>query len=325
MLPISVLMSVYNEPLEWIRASIESIIHQTFQDFEFIIVNDNPHRSEVKDQLKRYALFDNRVQIIENDRNMGLTKSLNKAIKAAQGLYIARMDADDISLPERLELQYEFLEKHKDIFLVGSSVWIIDRNGVPKEKVIKHTSHTHILHDMFSGALPFYHPTIMFRNKGFLYRECFEVAQDYDFYLNLLSRGKKFSNLKQILLRYRMSDESVSMNRRREQIILKKLALQLYHQRATIGKDSYHDLDFNNQEQLMRFLRIKPQKFKATVLKEQTIFALGGSSYSAARKTFNLYAKYTSMGIETIVLWFFVNIPFVYRLYRKLKCKIAQL
>ena len=223
-------------------------MQQTFKDFEFIIVNDSPRRNKIKKLLHHYGTVDHRIRIIENNKNLGLTKSLNRAIRIANGRYIARMDADDISLPERLCLQYGFLKRNANVFLVGSSVQIIDENGIPKGKVIKHSNHKKIVEDILANRLPFYHPTIMFRNIRFLYRENFETTQDYDFYLNLLSRNKKFSNLKQILFYYRTSDQSVSMTKRRKQIILKRLALRFYHERVTTGKDSYHHLDFNDAE-----------------------------------------------------------------------------
>lgn len=324
MASLSVLMSVYNEPFDWLEISIESILHQTFKDFEFIIINDNPDRKDIGDLVSAYKSMDERIRVIANEKNMGPTKSKNRGLQLATGKYIAIMDADDIALPERLELQYQFLEKNRDIFLVGSSVRIIDQNGALKEKVIKHSNHERIVNHMFSNKLPFYHPTIMFRNEGSLYREKFATTLDFDFYLTLLSKGKKFSNLKEILLYYRMSDQSISMTKRRKQVLYKKLAFQFYHERQTKGKDSYDELDFNNQEQVMRFLSIKPQEFEVTILREQVIFALGGNNYTAARKTLDLYAKCAPMSIERLLLWVFVNIPFVYRLYRKLRYEILK-
>lgn len=321
---VSVIMSAYNEPLEWLQHSMDSILAQTFEAFEFIIVNDNPQRQELKDILKDYNNRDGRIRIIENEKNIGLTKSKNKGLQLAAGKYIAIMDADDIAMPERVQLQHQFLENNKDIFLVGTSVGILDQNGVLKEKVIKHKNHKQIVNDMFTGKLPFYHPTIMFRNEGFLYRENFSVTQDYDFYLVCLSKNKKFSNLKQLLLHYRLSDRSISMNKRRKQVLYKYLAFQFYYERQTKGKDSYCDIDFDNQEQVMRFLSIKPQELEVTILREQVIVALGGDNYAAARKAFNLYAKCASMSGERAILWVFVNMPFVYRLYRKLRYEILK-
>ena len=101
-------MSIYSEEEEWIRESIDSILNQTFSDFEFIIINDNPNRDKNNSLLTEYTRIDNRIIIITNEENIGLTKSLNKGLEIARGKYIARMDADDISLPTRFEKQVDF-------------------------------------------------------------------------------------------------------------------------------------------------------------------------------------------------------------------------
>lgn len=321
---ISVAMSIYNEPLDWIRAGIESILSQTFNDFEFIIVNDNPGRYELKGLLDHYSAADSRVRIIENNENLGLTKSLNKALKNARGEYIARMDADDIALPQRLSLQYEFLEKNSNISLIGTSVQIVDQNGNITGKVIKNDSHCQVVKNIFHKRLAFYHPTIMFRNENLLYRECFKTTQDYDFYLNLLSKGKRFSNLKDVLLDYRVSNKSVSMNKKRTQILYRELALKFYYERLESGCDSYDKLDFNDDEQLIAFLDISRDKLEAEVFKEKTVFALGAGDYEAAQQAFVLYKKHKVVNTEKFILWIFTTFPWLYKLYRKLRYEILR-
>lgn len=321
---ISVLMSVYNEPLDWLKSSIESILSQTFTEFEFIIINDNPARQELRDVLQSYKNQDERIRIIENPENLGLTKSLNIGLKEAKGKYIARMDGDDISLGERLKLQYQFLEKNSNIFLVGTSVQTIDQNGTLKEKVIKHNNHKQIANDMFTNRLPFYHPTIMFRNRGLLYRENFQTTQDYDFYLNSLSKGEEFGNLKGVLYYYRVSNKSVSMNRRRKQVLYKKLALKFYHERLRDGCDSYDKLDFNDDEQLIKFLGITSNKLEAEALRETMIFALGAGDYEAAQQAFWNYKNHNPKKTEKLILWLFIAFPRIHKLYRKLRYQILR-
>jgi len=318
-------MSVHNEPLEWLQLSIDSILTQTFRGFELIIINDNPLRQELKDILKSYSSRDGRITIIENSENLGLTRSLNKGIKQAQGKYIARMDADDISLPERFELQHLFLEKHQDIFLAGTSVQIMDHNGQLKEKAIKHSSHERLVKDILAVKLAFYHPTIMFRNEGFLYRDKFNTGQDYDLYLNLLLKGKKFSNVKEIGLHYRMSGQSISMAKKRRQVILGKLALKFYYENLQNGHDSYDKLDFNNEEQLVGFLGIPLDKLETEALREQVVFALGTGDYEAARQAFQSYKKYNPQKTEKLILWLFLTFPLVRKLYRKLRYEVLKL
>ena len=322
---ISVLMSVHNEPLEWLQNSIDSILTQTFEEFEFIIINDNPHIQELENILKSYGNRDGRIKIIENGENLGLAKSLNEGLKQAKGKYIARMDADDISLPERFELQYQFLEKHKDIFIVGCSVQIMDRNGQLREKAIKHSEHKDIVNNILGRKLGLYHSTIMFRNEGFLYRDKLNTVEDYDLYLNLLFKGKKFGNIKEIGLRYRMSGQSVSMRKKLNQVILRKLALKFYYEKLQYGYDSYDKLEFSDEEQLISFLGIPLDRLEAEAFMEKIVFALGACDYEAAQQAFQSYKKYNVKKTEKFILWLFLTCPWFYRLYRKLRYEILKL
>ena len=319
MKPISIVMSVYNEPLGWLKGSIESVLGQTFGDFELIIVNDNPERGDIGDLLEQHKNADGRVRIITNDENLGLTKSLNKAIKAAEGKYVARMDADDVALPERLGLQYKFLEENDDIFLAGSSVKIIGHNGAVRHSAIKHTNHKQIVEDMFHGRLALYHPTIMFRNECFLYREHFETAQDYDFYLTLLSENKKFGNLRDVLLHYRVSNRSISMSNKRKQVLSGKLALKFYYERLETGSDSYDKLDFGDETCLLRFLGMTVDELERDALRKSIVFALAAGDVEAAKQAFCNYKRYDGCKADKFMLSLFVKFPRVHGFYRKLR------
>ena len=134
---VSVIMSIYKEPLEWLHESIDSILYQTFKDFEFIIICDNPEYKEGIELLNEYRKKDDRIIIINNVKNIGLTKSLNKGLAVAKGKYIARMDADDIAMPNRFEHQITYLDKNTDLVAIGSSVSIIDEKG-RKTGTIRH-------------------------------------------------------------------------------------------------------------------------------------------------------------------------------------------
>ena len=317
-------MSVYNEPLDWLKGSIESILNQTFTEFEFIIVNDNPAGEELRDVLKKYKNQDERITIIENPENLGLTKSLNIGLKQAKAKYIARMDADDISLPERLKLQYQFLEKNSDIFLVGTSVQIFDRSGQAKGMAIKAQGHDQIVSSLLGGKLAFYHPTIMFRNENMFYRENFQTTQDYDLYLNILSKGRRFANLKDVLYYYRVSNKSISMNKRRRQILYKKLALKFYYERLQKAGDSYSQLDFNDDPALIKFLDIDSDKLESEALRETIVFALGAADYKAAQQAFTHYKKYNADKAEKLILWLFLTFPSLHKLYRKIRYEILK-
>ncbi len=156
---VSVLMSVYNEPIEWIQEAIDSIIHQTFTDFEFIIVNDNPKRKELATSLVVNAEKDNRITVISNAENIGLTKSLNIGLKHCKGKYIARMDADDISLPQRFEKQYSYMSFHTEIGVCGTFAEMFGQKNAIWKVPVKHEDCA-IFYET-----PFIHPTVFIRKK----------------------------------------------------------------------------------------------------------------------------------------------------------------
>ena len=154
---ISVIMSVYSEPIEWIKQAIDSILNQTFTGFEFIIVNDNPSRTENRNLLSAYA--DERIHLISNSENVGLTKSLNFALALAKGKYIARMDADDISLPSRFLKQFEYLEAHPEIGVCGCNV-----ETFGSKRLVWTYPATHQECLLFFRS-PFAHPAVMIRHS----------------------------------------------------------------------------------------------------------------------------------------------------------------
>jgi glycosyltransferase involved in cell wall biosynthesis len=240
---ISVVMSVYNGE-KYLDECIESILGQSFQDFELIIVNDCSTDCSLQ-IIERYGRNDCRIKVINNHENLGLTKSLNIGIKTSKGKYIARIDADDICSPTRFEVQHGFLEKHLHIFLVGSGTDKIDENGntVSRHKPIVEEIE---IEKELSNHNCVSHPTVMFRNEGFTYREKFIYAQDYDFYLILISNGKKISNIFEPLVKYRISPCAISWSKKAKQDLFSLKANEFYHQRLKNGNDQYEN--FNPDE-----------------------------------------------------------------------------
>ncbi|MDE6717326.1 MAG: glycosyltransferase [Muribaculaceae bacterium] len=209
---VSILMSVYKEPLEWIGVSIESILNQTFTDFEFIIVNDNPESKELNVFLKSYSEKDKRIRIIRNETNSGLTKSLNNGLDASTGKYIARMDADDFSLPDRLEFQVRYMEENPDV--IASSALAHSWDGEKKKDAIfRPTSHKDIESYIYTSS-PFIHPLLIVRSEvlksyGIRYDESYKVSQDYKLAADLFKIGN-ITNLDKYLLLYRESQNQIS-------------------------------------------------------------------------------------------------------------------
>lgn len=223
---VSIIMSVYNGE-KYLAEAIESILNQTFRDFEFIIINDNSTDNSLK-IIRRYQQKDKRIKLVNNSQNIGLTKSLNIGLKIAKGKYIARMDADDISLPMRLQIQVSFLEENPQIFLVGTGA--IKINELSQETGrFKPTISKKILKQKIKITNCIYHPTIMFRNTGdYLYNEKFKYAQDYDLYLRLIFNRMEILNMDNYLLKYRSHKESISQDKLKTQKYFKRIAQKDY-------------------------------------------------------------------------------------------------
>ena len=240
---ISVIMPAYNSE-RFIRESIESVLRQTWTNFELIIVDDcsTDDTPSIIDQM---ASQDSRIVAIHNTINQRQSESRNKALRQARGKYIAILDHDDIALPERFRLEHEYLETHPDIFMVGTYVRIIDGQGRPAA-VIKFPTNP----DAIAQQLPidncFYHCCVMYRNIGKLfYRDHMRYVEDYDFYLRLLSDGKRLANIPKVLAQYRVHDATDSMKNYPKPIIFKDLAQKFYQQRITNGHDEYETFDPN--------------------------------------------------------------------------------
>ena len=237
---VSIVMSVFGYE-EYVQDSIGSVLKQTFKNIEFIIIDDDCGY----DLYKIIREFDDkRIVYIKNKKNMGLTKSLLKGINEATGKYIARQDAGNISLANRINIQYNYLENNKDYYLIGSSVILIDENN---QEICKIAANSDL--DFIRREMPRHncinHSTIMFRNMGEnIYREKFRYSQDYDFYLNLLSRGIVFGNISDILLKERLMPDSITYAKRNEQRTFENFARDFYFERMKHGgRDNYDLLD----------------------------------------------------------------------------------
>ena len=255
-------MSVYNAK-EFIDASISSIINQTFNDLEFIIVNDGSTDNSLE-IIKSYD--DNRIKILNNNTNQGLTKSLNIGLRHCSGKYIARMDADDFSMSSRIQMQYQFLESNPDIDIIGTNVYMI----INKEryKIDLPLDDERIKWQLLFSS-PIIHPSVMIRSEIFKkygnYNPKLKVAQDFEYWCKV-SQFVKFANLPDILHNVRIHPASVSnvKNVEQEYSRLKTLAKFVY----SITKKRYA-LDDLNTFYLMRskkFLTYEQLKIAIEIL-----------------------------------------------------------
>jgi glycosyltransferase involved in cell wall biosynthesis len=204
---ISVIMPVYNCEL-YIKEAIDSILNQTFLDFELIIIDDCSTDSTLS-IVKSYG--DPRINVVEKEQNTGYTNSLNSAILIAKGKYIARMDGDDISIPERLQKQYDFLERNYEVVICGTAIQIIGSH-----KVERHPSNHEDLKIKLCFSSVFHHPTVMIKRNVLnqnLYNKEFEPAEDYELWTRLAFVGK-MANLNDVLLNYRIHSNQTSSVRK---------------------------------------------------------------------------------------------------------------
>jgi glycosyltransferase involved in cell wall biosynthesis len=233
---VSVVMAVHNGA-PYLEKAVDSILAQTFTDFEFVIIDDGSVDS-TPEVLQRYQAADCRVQVYHQE-NAGLTPSLNRGCARARGAYVARMDADDISFPERLKLQVEFLDRHPRVAMVGTAVVRIDELGREIKRNVCPTTHAEIVRALAEYNC-FTHPTVMLRKDLLLavggYREAYRLAQDYDLWLRLAEHSE-LANLPDPLLYYRVYAGQVSVRKLEQQTVSVVGARAAAEERRVSGKD----------------------------------------------------------------------------------------
>lgn len=202
---ISVVMGVYNpRSREQFMESVMSIVKQTFQKWEMLIYDDGSALEYVP-MIKEASMLDSRIILIRSEENHGLAYGLNECIRRARGKYIARMDDDDISKPERFEKMYQFLENHKEYQWAGSNSELIDEHGVWGNDTMQEIPQK----EDFLAYSPYIHPTVVFRKKILERLNGYKVAdetrrcEDYELFMRLHEQGYQGYNLQENLLQYR--------------------------------------------------------------------------------------------------------------------------
>lgn len=258
---ISVIMSVYNGE-RYLSDAVESILNQSFRDFEFIIIDDCSTDNSY-DLLEKFANNDSRIKIIRKEKNIGVKgfiENLNIGLDKALGKYIARMDQDDISHPNRFKKQIDFLENNKDVFIVGCQLQLIDEENKETGMLIAPTADAEIKKAM-PKKISLYHPVIMFRN-GFniRYRDKMLYCEDYDLYLRLMTSDFKMANIDEPLLRYRIHGESIS---RKNIKFIKNLFIfkmfEFYNERKETKTDTYESFNPDN------FINIRDSSYHSSL------------------------------------------------------------
>ena len=200
---VSVVMPVYNSAM-YVEDSIVSILQQTMTDFELIVVDDGSTDESV-DIIRKIS--DDRIVLICNDRNRGISYTTNRALKAAKGKYIAHLDSDDLSLPNRLEEELNYLEKNPDVTLCGSNIEAFGDD----QYITKSVDDSDKLWTEILFTSPIAHSTWMIRKSDMpLYNETMTSSLDYELLLQLFIQKKKIGIVRQPLVRYRVRSNSVS-------------------------------------------------------------------------------------------------------------------
>lgn len=257
---VSVVMSVYNGGA-YLAEAIESILSQTYINFEFIIVNDGSTDDSYA-LLKKYQEKDKRIILISRE-NKGLIFSLNEGISLAKGEYIARMDADDVSLPERFEEQVKILDKKQDVVVCGS--WRTDIRPPLNERITKYFINDREIKAHLVMSSCFAHPAVMIRKRvlfanNIRYDPRFKSVEDYHLWTQLARLGK-FYNIPKPLLKYRILEASVT-----------RIAERDSEKRYLLSKDVYQEamglvgMSLSEADKRLHFIITNNQRVKSSLV-----------------------------------------------------------
>ena len=205
---VSVIMSTYNRE-DFLYESVISVLNQTFENFEFIVIDDNSNDKTVEILNE---INDKRLKIYKNKVNCGCTFNYHNAQNLAAGEYIAHIDDDDVWFVEKLEKQTEFMKKHKEIALLGTFIETFGENKRPSWVFDTNSDKLAFLMNFYN---PICHSSIIYRKnfmlqKGVNYDIRKKCSQDYDFYKQIIEAEGKLSNLPEVLVRYRMHNKRIT-------------------------------------------------------------------------------------------------------------------
>lgn len=300
---ISVLMSVYNEKVEWVRQSVQSILNQTYTDFEFIILIDNPNLDQDLDRyLVQTSKEDLRVKLLYNEKNMGLAASLNRGLEIAQGTYIARMDADDISEPNRLEAELDYLIE-QSLDLVSANKINIDEDGnvlFADDSLDRDPNLTLPYSNIIVHPLVLVKTEVMRSLGGYRF---FVNSEDYDLWLRMVDSGYRLGILNEYLLKYRLRPSSASIGRQLEQYYVMRYILKLHKERIQgVGTDSFSVESQNKYLEKKRITEVKKTRFaKSNVHIKAALDSMNSGKYFAcAHQLFCAFFLYPELSVVKI-------------------------
>ena len=302
---ISVVMCIYNEKINWIRESIESIVNQSYSDFEYIIVVDNPDLSEeIHNYLTYISEVDKRIKLVYNKKNLGLADSLNAGIKQASGEYIARMDADDIAKADRFEKELNYL-KVNNADVVSCQRIYINEDG---EEIGKSALSVRPAEKRLKVSNCICHPAAIIKRKCLTelggYRK-FKKSQDYDLWLRFMTEGKKLVILDEYLLLYRIRANSISTTNKLEQYYISEYQKKLYKERLKYGKDSFSEDDLMNYLESKKMTESKIKRYNAArKITNIAIDKLRKNDMTLIIDVFHAFFVFPEVPIKTIIAYF---------------------
>lgn len=246
---ISVLMSIYKEPIEWIEQSIRSILNQTYKNLEVVLISDNPESSELTEYLKDVKQKDSRIIVSLNEKNIGLVDSLNRGLTICTGEYVARMDADDISLPNRIEKQLAFMtERNYDLVGCQFCVFNSDKDLYKSEAPICNDACRIVLKYKSCIAHPSWLVKKSVYDKLNGYRNI-DACEDLDFLQRAIFTGYKVGNCPEILLRYRDNQNSISHKKEYRQMAIRRVMARTLYKNEILSEETYQAYLLSNRYQ----------------------------------------------------------------------------
>lgn len=256
---VSVVMSVYDQ-VEFVGEAIESILNQSFEDFELIVVNDGSTDGSTE-VIGRCASADARLRVFEQ-QNRGLVYSLNAGCAMARGKYIARLDADDVAISSRFEQQVEFLERHPEVGVLGGGMYLLGREGSIRGKMLFPQDHQSIM-DWLSRAQCIVHPTVMMRTEVFRsvggYRRALSKAEDYDLWFRIAEHSQ-LANLPHPIIYYRVHPGQATFAKMEEEVAA-EMAVRLAARRRACGDPDPLDHFEQVTPEILPSLGITPQQY----------------------------------------------------------------
>lgn len=262
---ISIIMSVYNEKEEEVRQAIESMLNQTYKDFEFIIICDNPKNFKLKDILEEYAKKDDRVIVVLNKKNLGLSRSLNKGIKLSKYDYIARMDADDVSYLKRLEYQISYAKNNDADVIYSQFNYIDEQGGFLRESLPNPTTYTENSKILKKKNI-IAHSSVIIKKSSLLsvrgYSEI-SVVEDYELWLRMIRRGFKFLGINMPLINIRIREDSMTTSDYHKTYLAVKFIKNFYKQNKNIKSFSCEEFEIylTTQSESKEKYNIAAQKY----------------------------------------------------------------